>query len=178
MSINSFPKPLTKHEKWLECDREKVLQQVHSNPKILSTVNYLIQLSTPVLKKTKSGFIAETGDIQSCLLVHFNDSGPESSTNQIKVEVCHIDDDGQLVAKLTETEENALQLIRSFLIDFPDSVITTQNRKPIILFTSRTNDEDNNADTTVIGKPLGYLTLTNMRKIIESDYNKITVGVP
>ena len=83
----------------------------------------------PVVEKIKSAFVGETGDIQVCLVVNLEDN------KEISVQICHIDDEGQLKQRIEAKTPDSLQIIQSFVLDFPGAVFTTSTRKPACFFT-------------------------------------------
>jgi hypothetical protein len=127
MAAAEFPIPQTKNERWMSLSSEQLLRTT-SSPEEKNKLDKFLNLGIPVLRKIKSGFVADDGDIQVCLLIHHTDEG-------LKVEVCHINDEGELFARLVEHGQQATRLLQTFTLDFPAAVWTTSQRKPLCFFT-------------------------------------------
>lgn len=149
--------------KWLTWNQEQLLSSCSFSEKDLRLLQKFCQMGLPVLKTIKSGYVAEMGDIEFCLLIHVgsvkstNDSynpshascslealhnnqspspspSPSSEDQTLIVQVCHIDNEGQLVVRLESSGQPAQQLLNLFLIEFPDAVWTSSQRKPLCFF--------------------------------------------
>lgn len=134
-----------------------------------------IDLGLPVLRKYKSGFLAEMGDILVCLLIHVMEN------SDVRVEVCNIDDQGELKSRLEATGQQAIEVIKSFLCDFPSSVLTTSERKALCLFSQKNTPEEkavNEKDLKTIGFYQGYMSFVTFKRIVSNKDTKITVAVP
>lgn len=176
-----FAIPKTKNEKWLNFSTSDLIKTRENStlaPRDEKFLDKFLDLSLPVLKKFKSGFVAEMGDIQVCLLIHLEDNG------LIKVEVCSITDEGELKSRIEEKEGKAVQLVKSFITDFPTAVMTTSNRKPLCLFmkketdTMQTSGFKSGSNEGSLGFFAGYMNWETFKGIISKDTNKITVAVP
>lgn len=152
-------------------------------------VQKFIEMGIPILKRFKSGFLAETGDIVVCLLIHVLD-------DELKVQVCNIDDQGQLQARLeTQSNVQSYALIQSFVQSFPHAVLTTSTRKPLCLFFKHEAKEDQKKrkpnkreeaapeELNSLGTFQGYMSFDTFARIVktqtdQNSANKITVAVP
>jgi hypothetical protein len=141
-----------------------------------------LEMGIPVLKKYKSGFMGETGDIQVCLLIHLEED------DNLKTEICHINDEGELKSRINCLRSDAINVIKAFSWEFPEAVFTTPSRKPLCLFT---NKKDNlykkNALSSAAPDPkiqismgmfVGYMNFKTFKQILSVDTNQITVAVP
>lgn len=137
-----------------------------------------VEMGIPVLKRYKSGFLAEMGDILTCLLIHVEDSG------NLKVQVCHIDDEGQLKSRTEAVGNHALNVVKAFVKDFPEAVLTTSARKPLCLFAQKSTTDTEKTTTTKdsdlhsMGMFKGYMSFLTFKHIVSDQSQKITVAVP
>jgi len=155
----------------------------------MSLLDKFVEMGIPVLKRYKSGFLAEMGDILTCLLIHVEDGGG------LRVQVCHIDDHGQLQSRTETVGEKASNVVKAFVMDFPEAVLTTSAQKPLCLFakkstpdTSKSEESSDSADRR--GYPLedpnlhslgmfqGYMSFMTFQRIVSDQSQKITVAVP
>lgn len=173
--MSDLKTPPTKNEKWLKGSLDQILQ-TKMNDQNLKIIERFLDLGTPVLKKCKSGFLADTGDIQFCLLIHLEDDG------QFQTELCVLGDDGELVPRIKEDNQKAITMIKSFIMDHPDAVLTTQERKPLCIFSSQKESLKEKSDPAVGGSGLfiGYMTLNTFKKALHNIQNtsKLIVAVP
>jgi len=133
-----------------------------------------VDLGLPVLKKFKSGFVAEPGDILFCLLLHVEDDGG------LRTQVCHLDDTGQMQARVEATGALALSVLKAFLQDFPAAVLTTAQYKPLCLFAQPT---DGSASPPAdgfrrLGLFQGYMSWETFQRVVATHAHQITVAVP
>ena len=137
-------------------------------------VGKFLEMGLPVLKRFKSGFLAEMGDIQMCLLVHVEDTG------EVKVQLCRLDDEGQLTEYLTLTGAPAQRTIQFFVQDFPAAVLTTSTRKPLCLFAKpqAATAEGPTPDTQSLGLFQGYMDFVTFQRIVNDHSQKVSVAVP
>jgi hypothetical protein len=161
-------------KKWLNESSETL--QVYKADKADNVLyDRFIDLGLPVLRKYKSGFLAEMGDIQVCLLIHVLDNA------DVRVEVCNIDDQGELKSRLDVSGQSAINMIKSFVCDFPSSVLTTSERKPLCLFSQKNTPEEKSIvekDLKTIGFYQGFMSFLTLKHIVSNKDNKITVAVP
>jgi hypothetical protein len=183
-----FAVPLTKNQRWLTCDAAELTQN-NTNRHDRRTIHKFLSLGVPVLQKVKSAFIAEEGDIQVCLLVHDEEVGPTKNAAEqkslLRVDVCHITEDGQLEARLSVNGEAGQQLLEAFTFDFPGAVWTSQQRNPFCFFTNpkkikaleTLQSATQNID--MLGTYVGYVSYGKFLEIIrKNDIDKISVLVP
>jgi len=165
--------PLSINDKWLKGSLD---QLIPINFKDMKLIERFIELGTPVLKKCKSGFLADTGDIQFCLLIHLEDDG------RFQTEVCVLGDDGELVPRIKEENQAAINIIKSFIIDHPNAVLTTQERKPLCIFSSKNESLKEKSDAAMGGSGIfvGYMTFNIFKKAVSNPQNvsKLIVAVP
>jgi hypothetical protein len=200
----------TKNERWLSLDTEQLISSVFTAEE-KKKLDQFLNLGIPVLQKIKSGFVADVGDIQVCLLIHYvslpfaaveekksNNSSFDSSG--FKVEVCHINEEGELLSRIKEQGDKAVQLLQSFTLDFPEAVWTTSQRKPLCFFTQmkeqkqqvqsqyfqkgmENSDNDGggeNNSLNVLGRFSDYVSYAEFNKIMKSSQKieKVSVMVP
>lgn len=137
-----------------------------------ASLEKFLEMSTPVLERYKSGFVACMGDIEVCLCVHVE-------KKELRVQVCHIDAEGQLLCRLEETGQRARQMLKSFILDFPEAVITTSLRKPLCLFSQPivASVEKSNS----LGTFQGYMSFRSFTQIMQhatTGSHKVVVAVP
>ena len=132
-----------------------------------------------MMKKYKSGFIAEMEDIQFCLMVHVLDQ------DELETQVCCINDQGELLARITERGPKATNLIKCFIFDYPEAIVTTSKRQPLCVFADKdeklkkSNNKINmKKQEGSFGMFMGYMNLTTVKNILSIDKNKITVAIP
>ena len=167
----------SKSARWLTKSETDLLPHTHS-----PLLDKFIEMGIPVLKRFKSGFLAEMGDIEVCLLIHIESDG------YLKTQVCHIDENGQLKDRITANGINATQLVKSFIMDFPDAVLTTSSRKPLCLFSSsssafvaqetKTQSPDEEQPSRSLGTFQGYMNFTTFQSIIKDHSKTVSVAVP
>lgn len=170
----------SKATRWLTGSETELL--AHVNAKYLDK---FIEMGIPILKRFKSGFLAEMGDIEVCLLIHIESDG------NFKTQVCHIDENGQLKDRITANGINATQLVKSFIMDFPDATLTTSSRKPLCLFASsssaftthetKTLDKQESqpqSQSRSLGTFQGYMNFTTFQSIIQDHSKTVSVAVP
>ena len=152
----------------------------------MALLDKFVEMGIPVLKRYKSGFLAETGDILTCLLIHVEDSGG------LRVQVCHIDDYGQLQSRTETVGGKASNVVKAFVMDFPEAVLTTSAQKPLCLFakkstpdTSKSEESSDPADLSLgdpnlhsLGMFQGYMSFMTFQRIVSDQSQKITVAVP
>ena len=167
----------TLYTKWMGLSETSQFSS-NSNEDVL--IGKFIEMGVPVLKKFKSGFLADIGDIQFCLLLHFE------TNKELKVQLCALDDGGQLVDRLTLTGDQAVKMVKMFVADFPNAVLTTSERKPLCLFAvpSSSGDVDvkkqaaDGEDVSLLGVFQGYMNFATFQRIISDKSKKISVAVP
>lgn len=176
---NSNPKPLTHSYRWMHHSSQQLIS--HLNTPKTKLAEKFLKAGLPILKKYKSGFIAEMEDIQCCLLIHLEDNG------EVKAEVCELDENGSLKARITTSGNEASELIKSFVIDFPNAVMTTSQRRPLGLFSKSKADEITNeviqkqTGTSVdetLGCWQGYFCLKSFENALQEETGHIYVAVP
>lgn len=163
--------------RWLTESVEQLADYKSSDEMLL---NKFLEMGLPVLKRCKSGFLAEMGDIMTCLLVHVEDG--KDSAHGLRVEVCHIDENGQLQARLEVLEDFAARVVKSYLNEYPSAVLTTSNRKPLCLFAKKIDRTETKtskeAEMNSLGTFSGYMSFLTFKRIVSDQSNKITVAVP
>ena len=193
---------IDKNTRWLSLDTDQLIQtSLTSEDK--KKLNQFLNLGIPVLQKIKSGFVADVGDIQVCLLVHYisvpfrneekktEDNSLTINPSGLQVEVCHINDAGELMARLNEQGDKAIQLLQCFSFDFPEAVWTTSQRKPLCFFTQMKEQKQEletnhfqksseDGDINVLGRFSNYVSFAEFNKIMKSSQKmeKISVMVP
>jgi hypothetical protein len=168
--------------RWLTESLEKLAEYKSSDEMLL---NKFLEMGLPVLKKCKSGFIAEMGDIVTCLLVHIDDS-KDSTQYSLRVEICNIDDTGQLQSRVKANGDLAAQVIKSYLNEYPSAVMTTSGRKPLCLFSKKIDRSETKTgketgketEMNSLGIFSGYMSFLTFKRIVSDQSNKITVAVP
>lgn len=174
------------NEKWLTLTTDEILElfdnklqsSIHQND-IDSVLKTFLRLSTPILKQYKSGFIAEMEDIQFCLMVHVLDQ------DEIETQVCCINDQGELLARITERGLKATNLIKCYIFDYPEAIVTTAKRQPLCVFADK-DDKLKKSNNKInmqkqagsFGMFMGYMNLQTVKTILSIDKNKITVAIP
>ena len=131
----------------------------HNIKKQSPFIDKYITMGIPALGKFQSGFLAETGDIQVCLNIDIN------KNNEISASVCCLNDSGQMETRFIVSGDPATLLIKAFITDFPDAVLTTPQFKPFVLMFM-------DPTTKVAGTVLGPMTLTVFSQILTDSNNQ------
>jgi hypothetical protein len=116
-------------------------------------IDKYITMGIPALGQYQGGFLAEMGDIQVCLNIQIQ------KNNEISVSVCGLNDSGQMETRYIVSGDPATVLIKAFITDFPEAVLTTPQLKPFVLMLA-------DPKTKVSGEILGPMTFRTFSKIL------------
>ena len=162
---------------WVGESLESLLSKAQKVPRHVQFKSFL-ELGLPVLRRYRSGFLAEMIDIEVCLLMHL-----DAEQSPLRLEVCCVNETGHLDARIEVHGENAEELLHLFVHDFPEAVMLTAQRKPLCLFRSRSGGlpVEPQSDTKVMGEFMGFLSFTSFTNAVKTNLEKglqLTVAVP
>jgi len=118
-----------------------------------------ITMGIPALAKFQSGYVAEPGDIEVCLLIQIE------KDYEVVVHVCNLDDHDQLKERITVQGPHASAILKAFMTEFPNAVFTTAEFKTLCLFT----EIDRSKKIQHFEGPMNYTTFS---RIVRENMNK------
>lgn len=173
----------TPAQAWLALQPVDLQDPVWSSVATTPALARFFDLALPVLKRYKSCFLADTGDILMCLLIHGDNTTTSNTGNDpsLRVELCRLDDTGQLQEYARVEGGLALATLKRFVTDFPQAVLTTSARQPLCLFASNRPSSKagpESEEPRSLGLFQGYLTWHNFQGILQQGFKGINVAVP
>ncbi len=142
---------------WLTMD-ESELGTYNVNKQDNDSLDKFITMSIPALNKFHSGFMAEPGDIKVCLSIQIE------KDYELVIHICDLDDNGYLRERITVRGPQATAILKAFVTDYPDSVLTTSQFKTLYLFTQ----SDNHKKSQNLEGPMNFKTF---RRILKQNIN-------
>lgn len=172
---NENPMPESKLQNFWLTDSVDDLITRHASTvaSVEPVLSKFLELGLPILKKLKSIFVAEMGDIQTFLLVH-------SDSATLKIELCMLDDNGSPTPRISEVGDTAQLILKSYVACYPQAVFTTQQRKPMCLFVSKNGDNSatKSDDKKSLGQLVGPMNFETFKHHFSRESTSLTVAVP
>jgi hypothetical protein len=147
-------------ERWLTLKPEDLITSAKDNKHFrlaLTTVDAV----TPSLMKMAEGYLSESGDIEVFLYVALD----ESSKRVLASIVLPTEDEKGFQPRSTCYDEQARDLIASFLCDFPNSLFSVEGGLPLVLFMQEQRLKR-------------FVTLNNMIEAGQLGTKRVVVAVP
>jgi hypothetical protein len=178
-------------ERWLSLSAADLIKagKKHKN---FNLAERTVDAVTPCLTKLSEGYVSEAGDIEVFLYMAIDteskkvlasivkQSAPKDtqpSTEDEKTEQSKTD----LVPRVTVYDEEAKDLVASFVCDFPDALFSVEGGMPVVMFIDVGVPKGTAASAkgVVPGEKLKrYVTLNNMLEAVENKWYKMCIAVP
>jgi len=146
---------------WLVKDIPFLIKKNQDKP-LFNMACLACQSAQPVLECEKVIYVSETEYIQICLMIELNNEG------KMKTSILKMDRDHHTLIERCTTDDpvDAKNLIASFLIDFPDAVLSTSKQIPVFIIIPEHRN-----------KQL-FFTLNNIENSTKMGARKFIVAIP